>query len=84
MKLLFVKSAEKELLRLDKKIGKKILDKIHLLSAYPYGQNSEKLAGEKGYRIRFGDYRTVYIIEKGNKTVAIIKIGHRRDIYKRL
>lgn len=82
MKIDFVKSAEKELLGLDKRLTKKILEKIKMLSKNPYGENSQKLAGGKGYRIRLGDYRIVYIIDKAQKRVTIIKIGHRRDIYR--
>ena len=82
MKILFVKSAEKELLRLNQSLGQRIFQKISLLKNDPYGQNSQKLEGGKGYRIRVGDYRVVYTIDKENKTILIIKIGHRREIYR--
>ncbi len=82
MKISFVKSAEKELLHLDKKLGQRILQKIGLLENNPFGQNSQKLEGGKGYRIRTGDYRVVYTINKEDQTIVIIKIGHRREIYR--
>lgn len=82
MKILFVKSAEKELLRLNKSLGQRIFQKISLLKNDPYGQNSQKLEVNKGYRIRIGDYRAVYTIDNKNKTILIIKIGHRREIYR--
>lgn len=82
MKIDFVKPAEKELSKLDKKLGKRLLQKIQNLGNDPYGQDSQKLAGGKGYRIRLGDYRIVYIIDKPNKVVTVIKIGHRREIYR--
>ena len=83
MKILFVKSAEKEILNLNKTLGQRIFQKIGLLANDPYGQNSQKLEGNKGYRIRIGDYRVVYAIDKENKTILIIKIGHRREIYRK-
>ncbi|MCL4377147.1 MAG: type II toxin-antitoxin system RelE/ParE family toxin [Actinobacteria bacterium] len=82
MKILFVKTAEKELLSLNKNLGQRIFQKISLLTNDPYGQNSQKLEGNKGYRIRIGDYRVVYTIDKENQTILIIKIGHRREIYR--
>jgi len=82
MKILFVKSAEKELYGLNKNLGQRIFQKISLLTNDPYGQNSQKLEGNKGYRIRVGDYRVVYTIDKENHTILIIKIGHRREIYR--
>ena len=48
MIILFVKSAEKELLRLNKNLGQRILQKITLLKNDSYGQNSQKLEGGKG------------------------------------
>lgn len=82
MKISFVTSAERELLRLNKKLGQRILQKIGLLKDNPYGQNSQKLEGGKGYRIRIGDYRVVYTIDKDKQRILIIKIGHRREIYR--
>ena len=82
MRIDFVRSAEKELLKLDKRLAHKILEKINLLGSDPYGQDSQKLAGGKGYRIRLGDYRIIYILDKENVLITIIKVGHRRDVYR--
>ena len=82
MNIFFAKSAERELLKLDKKFANKILEKISLLGGNPYGQNSEKLGVGKGYRIRIGDYRVVYIINKIAKTLTVVRIRHRRDVYR--
>ena len=82
MKVSFVRSAENELLALEKNIAKRTLSKINLLENDPYGQNSQKLAGGKGYRIRLGDYRVVYTINKETKTVTVIRIRHRREVYR--
>lgn len=84
MKISFVKSAEKELLGLEKNTGQKILQKISFLKDDPFGQNSQKLAGGKGFRIRIGDYRVIYIIQKETQSILIIKIGHRREVYRDL
>lgn len=82
MNLFFVKSAEKELLALPKLLQQRVFRKVKLLSSNPYGQGCQKLAGGKGYRIRLGDYRVVYTIDKPKKMVVIIKIAHRREVYK--
>lgn len=82
MNIVFVKSAEKELLNLDKRLAQRILQKIKLLKDDPYGPDSQKLAGGKGYRVRIGDYRVIYIFSKENQTITIIKVAHRRDVYK--
>jgi mRNA interferase RelE/StbE len=82
VKIFFVKSAEKELLKLDKNLAKRILDKIGQLRYSPFGQNSQKLGGGKGYRVRIGDYRVVYTVDKTAKEITIVRVSHRRDVYR--
>lgn len=76
-------SAQKELKSLDKKTILKILESVEGLAKNPYPLGSKKLKGtEFIYRIRLGDYRVIYSVESNILTVEIIKIGHRRDIYR--
>ncbi len=82
MKLILLKSAQKDLDNLPDKIALPISNQINKLSNNPFGQNSKKLEGGKGYRIRIGDYRVVYTADKKNRVIYITKIGHRREIYR--
>jgi len=41
-----------------------------------------KLVGDPGYRLRVGDYRVILDIDEGNLFILVIKIGHRKKIYK--
>ena len=82
MKLILLKSAQKELDRLSDKIALSISNRILTLKDNPFGVNSKKLAGGKGYRIRIGNYRVVYLIDKENQIILVIKIGHRKEIYR--
>lgn len=82
MKLLLLRNAEKELDRIEDKIALKISHKLFQLLDDPYGLDSKKLEGGKGYRIRIGDYRVIYIIDKVKNQILIIKIAHRRDVYR--
>lgn len=82
MKVIYSRSAEKEILSLDKLLAQRIAHKIADLEVNPYSHGSEKLSGNKGYRIRIGDYRVVYTIDKISKTVTIVKVKHRREVYR--
>lgn len=82
MRITYTKSAEKEILLLDRHTGLRIFKKIELLEKNPFGQGAKKLGGGKGYRIRVGDYRVIFIIDKENKEIVVIKIRHRREVYK--
>ena len=83
-KVFFRKSAGKELGRLPKVVLQRIISRIESLAMDPRPTGCEKLAGRELYRLRQGDYRIVYSIQDNELTIWIIKIGHRKDIYKRL
>jgi mRNA interferase RelE/StbE len=77
------RSAEKELLDLPDKNAAKIVRKIRLLAEIPRPPAALKLAGfEDRFRLRQGDYRIIYSVDDKNLTVLIVKIGHRREVYR--
>lgn len=79
---LIKKSGEKELRSVPRADLSRIVTKIQSLSINPRLHSCEKLSGEEKYRIRQGDWRIVYTIDDLNKEVEIVKIGHRREIYR--
>lgn len=84
-KILFAKSAEKELLNLPFAEIDKILEKIKHLASNPYPSGTKKLIGKFGlWRIRSGNYRIIYSIEGKELIVEIIRIRHRKDSYKQI
>ena len=76
------KSAEKELSKIPEKELLKILDKIKSLSDDPHPTGSIKLTNQEKYRVRVGNYRILYKIEDNILTVFVVKVGHRKDIYR--
>jgi mRNA interferase RelE/StbE len=78
------KSAARELEGLAKKDLLKVLGRIEALAENPRPTGAEKLAGVELWRIRQGDYRIVYSIEDDLLTVWIVKIGHRRKVYRKI
>ena len=81
-KVLIKPSAVKELKKIPKKDLPGITSKIESLASNPYPPGCEKLAAQDAYRIRQGSYRIIYTIENDNLIVIVIKIGHRRDVYR--
>jgi len=80
---LFIKrSAAKELEALPLKDRRRILPRMRALGAEPRPQGVEKLSGAEKYRVRQGDYRILYTIDDSARSVVIVKIGHRRDVYR--
>lgn len=81
MRLELSRSAQKDLDQLPDQIVLRIRSKVKKLVNTPYGLDSKKLRGDGGYRIRIGDYRVVYTVDKKSKVISIIKIRHRREVY---
>ena len=81
--LFYKQSAAEELLQLPVSIALKIKEAINHLTENPRPQNCIKLKGAKNdYRIRIGNYRVVYTILDAVLMITIIKIAHRKDIYR--
>lgn len=75
-------SVEKDLIAIPKSDLKKILQRIKKLSENPRPSGCEKLTGQERYRIRQGRYRIVYSIQDRELTVWIVKVSHRKDLYR--
>jgi mRNA interferase RelE/StbE len=82
-KLLIKPSAARELEALPRKDRSRIAAKIEGLAGNPCPPASQKISGEEKYRLRQGDYRVLYSIQDASAAVTIVKIGHRRDVYRR-
>jgi len=75
-------SVVKEFNSIPKKDLKKIVQKIRSLSDNPRPNGCVKISGQERYRIRQGDYRILYSIENEILVVYVIKIGHRKEVYR--
>jgi mRNA interferase RelE/StbE len=81
-KIFFKKSVEKDFKVIPKKDLKKILERIEALAEDPRPPGCEKLTGQQRYRLRQGRYRILYSVQDDELTVWIVKVGHRKDIYR--
>lgn len=82
-KVVIKKSAERELRALPKEHLRRVVDRIRGLAHTPRPHGNEKLSGQERYRLRQGDYRIVYAIDDDAGLIEIVKIGHRREIYRK-
>lgn len=60
----------------------RVVARIAQLAIDPRPQGCIKLSGQDAYRVRQGDYRIVYTIEDDVLVVEVIRVGHRRDVYR--
>ena len=81
----FKKSAAKNLRKLPQSVQKRIIDKLSENENSPPPSVETKLKGNNPFhRIRVGDYRIIYEVQNDILVILVIKIGHRKDIYKHL
>jgi len=65
-----------------KKDRQQIIKRIGLLADNPRPAGCTKLSGYDRYRIRVGSYRIVYGVEDDELVVMVVKVGHRKDVYR--
>jgi mRNA interferase RelE/StbE len=73
----------KELEKLPSKAVQRISNAIHGLADNPHPRGCKKLVGEENtYRIRVGEYRVIYEIHEREVLVLVVRVRHRKDVYK--
>jgi mRNA interferase RelE/StbE len=79
----FTTSALREFRVLERHVQRRITEKITELCDAPFPHGSKKLQGEPDHiRIRVGNYRIIYRVDGGRVVVVIVRIAHRREVYR--
>ena len=80
--LLIKASAAKELKSLPRRERTRIVKRLQALASEPRPKGVERLSIRDLLRVRQGEYRVLYEVSDPRRTVTIIKIGHRREVYR--
>ncbi len=81
--ILIKASAAKEIEDIsNRKDRRRVIERIRALGDDPRPPGCQKLSGRNRYRVRQGVYRIVYSIENENFVVQVVKVGHRKDVYR--
>jgi mRNA interferase RelE/StbE len=78
----FKDSVRKDLDSIPKNDLQRIIERIGSLAGNPRPVGCEKLSGQEKYRLRQGNYRIIYSIQDTELTIWVVKVGHRREIYR--
>ena len=81
--VIYDEDALQNLEKLEKKIRKRIFEKIFSTKENPF-HYFERLTGRSEYKFRIGDYRVIADIDEKTKRISILFIDHRKNIYKKL
>lgn len=80
--IFFKESVRKDLASIPKHDLQRIIERIGDLAEDPRPTGCEKLSGQEKYRVRQGNYRIIYSIQDTELTVWVVKVGHRREVYR--
>jgi mRNA interferase RelE/StbE len=81
-RLTFKKSVTKDFRLIPKDDVRRILKRIKSLVDDPRPTGYEKLSGQERFRVRQGFYRIVYEIQDEELVIVVVKVGHRREVYR--
>ena len=79
--IIFSDKAFQQLKKLDRPVQKRIIATLERIRIRPETYVT-RLIGDPGYRLRIGDYRVILDIDKGRLLILVLKVGHRKGIYK--
>ena len=83
----FTTAAQRQLRTLSRPEAMRILTALTALGEDPYRPDADikKLAGPSGlHRLRVGNHRVAYQVNDGELLILVVKVGDRRDVYRRL
>ena len=81
--IIFTDTSRNQFKKLEKDIQDRIIKALERIRIRPEA-HIKKLVGDPGYRLRVGEYRIILDIEKEKLIILVIKIGHRKNIYKKV
>ena len=81
-RIFFKRSVERDFASIPKKDVKRILNRIKTLEVNPRPPGCEKLTDQEKYRLRQGRYRIIYSIQDDELSVWVVKVAHRKKIYR--
>ncbi len=79
------RSASKELKKLDKPVIPRIMKLVESLAENPHPPGSRKITGsQNAFRVRTGNYRVIYSVFEDVLTIQIVRIAHRKEVYRKI
>ena len=80
-KIIWDEKAYDSLNKLEPTISRRILKKVEELCENLFSKDIKRLKGSNDFRLRVGDYRVIFCVEK--EAIQVLKVGHRKNIYER-
>lgn len=79
----FDRRVRKDMQTLPNDAQRRVLAIFDKLQDNPFTVSYKKLREEDSYRVRMGDYRIVYNVDSAERKVTVLRVAHRKDVYRR-
>lgn len=73
---------QKRINQLPATVQNRMINALLTLGSEPRPVGSRNLKGREGYRLRVGNYRAIYRIDDASQEVTVLRVGHRKDVYR--
>jgi mRNA interferase RelE/StbE len=81
----FSPAAERQFMKLPREIQVRLKPRLDGLMNNPFPRGVKKLSGEENlYRLQVGDHRIIYRVQQKALLVLVVKVGHRKEVYRRI
>jgi mRNA interferase RelE/StbE len=82
--ILFTKSADKALRKMPRELARRIRERLDLVARDPYAEHPyvTRLQNRPGYRLRVGNWRVIYEIEREQLVILVLRIASRGEVYR--
>lgn len=81
MKLYLSTKADRQLRKIPSRMYQFIIERIEELAINPTPVSAKKLVQREGWRLRVGDYRVLYTVDRKKKEITILSVAHRKEVY---
>lgn len=82
MKIYLSSKADRQLRKLPRQMHRVLLLRIEVLAVEPFPAGVKKLIQRQGWRLRVGDYRVLYTLDRKTKEITILSVAHRKEAYR--
>lgn len=82
MEIFLSSKADRQLQKFPRAMHRLLISRIEDLADNPFPMHIKKLAGREGWRLRVGDYRIIYTIDRRRQELAILSVAHRKEAYR--
>ena len=82
MEIYLSSKADRQLRKLPERMYELLITRVENLASESFPRGAKKLVNREGWRLRVGDYRILYTVDRRKKELTVLSVAHRREVYR--